>query len=186
MSTGRIASRYAKSLIELAQDQGKLDRVMEDMKGFQEALGSRDLYMLIKSPIIKGDKKLSIFKAIFEGKIDELTAAFFNIIIRKGRERFLPEIGSAFEDQYRKINNITKAQVTTATAMNDAQLEEVKRNLSVVGADQGKVELEVVVDPDIIGGFVLEVEDKLYDASVKNKLAKLKKEILDNSYIKSL
>lgn len=186
MSAGRIASRYAKSLLELAQDQGKLDRILQDIQGFQTALENRDLFLLIKSPIIKADKKLKVFKALFEGKLDPLTAAFFDIIIKKGREKFLPEISASFEDQYRKVNNITKAEVTTATPLTDTLLEEIKLGLTKFGADPSKVELDVTVNPDILGGFVLEVEDRLYDASVKSKLAKMKKELLDNTYIKSL
>ena len=84
----RIASRYAKSLLDLANEQGKLDRAVDDIKLFQDAVSNCDLLLMIKSPIINADKKRSVFKAIFDGKVDELTAAFFDIIIKKGREGF--------------------------------------------------------------------------------------------------
>ncbi len=186
MSVTRIASRYAKSLIELAQDQGKLEVVKEDIATFKQVLGNRDFELLIKSPIIQGDKKQSIFKRIFSGKIDTLTESFFDIVIRKGRESVLVDITEAFEDQYRGLKNITKAKVTTATQMTPAQLAKIKAGLLGMDIVKGSVELECEVDPNLIGGFVLEIEDKLYDASVKNKLAQLKKEILDNTLIKSL
>jgi len=185
MSVVRIASRYAKSLLELAQEQGKLETVKEDIATFNKVLENRDFELLVKSPIIQAEKKRSIFKSIFEGKVDDLSAAFFDIIIRKGRESVLGEIAKSFEEQYRTSQNITRAKVTTASSMSASQLDRLKASLSDLDIT-GAVELETAEDPSLIGGFVLEVEDRLYDASVKNKLAELKKEILDNTLIKSL
>ena len=185
MSVVRIASRYAKSLLELAQEQGKLETVKEDIATFNKVMENRDFALLVKSPIIQAEKKRSIFKSIFDGKIDELSAAFFDIIIRKGRESVLGDIAKSFDEQYRSSQNITSAKVTTATAMSSSQLDRIKASLSSLDIS-GTVELETAENPDLIGGFVLEIEDRLYDASVKNKLAELKKEILDNTLIKSL
>ncbi len=186
MSLGKIASRYAKSLIDLAREGDKLEVIYADIVGFQEAVGNRDLFLMVKSPIINSEKKKNIFKAIFEGKVDKLTSAFFDIIIRKGREQYLPEIADEFVSQYKHIKGITSATVTTATPITADQIEIIKTKLKGMNAGIGVVELETKVDSSIVGGFVLEVEDKLYDASIKSKLAGLKKEILDNSYIKSL
>jgi len=186
MSGIRIASRYAKSLIDLAKEQGKLDQTVDDIKLFQDAVSNRDLYLMIKSPIINGDKKRSVFKALFDGKINELTSSFFDIIIRKNRESALPEICDAFMEQYKTLKNITTATITTASQIDDAQLAKMKAEIINLGLASGTIELEKKVDPEIIGGFILEVQDKLYDASVKSKLANVKKEILDNTYIKSL
>lgn len=186
MSAIRIASRYAKSLLDLATSQGKLERVVSDIELFQEAIGNRELFMMIKSPIINADKKQSIFKALFKERVDVLTASFFDIIIRKGREQFLPEITTEFVNQYKSLKNITTAKVTTAIPLDAAQLAKIKSELKELGLASGEVELNTAIKPDLIGGFVLEIEDQLYDASVKNKLADIKKEILDNTYIKSL
>lgn len=186
MSSIRIASRYAKSLLDLAIEQGKLEKTVDDIKLFQDAISNKDLLLMVKSPIINGDKKRSVFKAIFDGKIDELTSAFFDIIIKKSRESALPEICQAFLRQYKTHKNITTASVTTAAEIDAAQLAEIKTKVATLGLADGTVELEKKIDPSIIGGFILEVDDKLYDASVKSRLAKVKKEILDNTYIKSL
>ena len=186
MSIARIASRYAKSLIELAQDQGRLERVVGDINLFNDAIQHRDLYLLIKSPIVKADKKLKIFHELFGERVDHLTLSFFDIIIRKGIETFLPDIARHFIKNYRELKNITLAQVTTATPLEEYQIEKIKSELKKIGVATGEVQLEEVVNPNIIGGFLLEVDDQLYDASVKTKLTNLKKEILDNSYIKSL
>lgn len=186
MSGIRIAARYAKSILDLAVEQGKLDRVVQDMKLVQEALEHRDLYLMVKSPIINGDKKRSVFKALFDDKVDPLTSSFFDIITKKSREGSLPDICSAFIDQYRKHEGITSAIITTAADIDEDQLAKIKSQMIELGLATGKVEITKKVDPEIIGGFILEVQDQLYDASVKSKLANMKKNILDNSYIKSL
>lgn len=186
MSLNRIAARYAKSIIDLAKETGKLETVKKDMELFSEAIGNRDLFLMIKSPIIKGDKKISIFKAIFGGKVDELTSSFFDIVIRKGREELLPNIASAFNTQYNEMHNITSAEVVTATEISEALLSEIKSKISALGVSAENVILKKKVDPSLIGGFILQVGDKLIDASVKSNLAKLRKELVDNSYIKSL
>jgi len=186
MSNIRIASRYAKSLLDLAIEQGKLEKAVDDIKLFQDAISNRDLLLMVKSPIINGDKKRSVFKAIFDGKIDELTSAFFDIIIKKSRESALPEISQAFMAQYKVHKNITTATVTTAAPIDEEQLGKIKSEMVNLGLGSGSIELVKKIDPEIIGGFILEVNDKLYDASVKSRLAKVKKEILDNTYIKSL
>ena len=179
MSKLRIASRYAKSLLDLAKENGKLDRIKDDLSLFSQAVENRDLFLMIKSPIIKGNKKSSVFKAIFDGKIDTLTSAFFDIVIRKGREDLLPEIATSFVDQYNDLHGITTAHLTTATEIDDTLMATIKSKLSLLGASSDKVNLIKKIDPSIIGGFILQVGDKLIDASVKTKLAKLKKELVD-------
>ena len=85
MSISRISARYAKSLIDLAVEQNVLDQVVNDIQAFIGITKNRDFYLLLKSPIINTTKKLQIFKSIFEGKVNNITYSFFDIIIRKGR-----------------------------------------------------------------------------------------------------
>ncbi|MEL6390467.1 MAG: ATP synthase F1 subunit delta [Bacteroidota bacterium] len=186
MSVIRIAGRYAKSLIELAQEKGELEEVLSDIQGFKDAMANRDLQLLVKSPIVSADKKLGVFQALFGGKVSELTSAFFDIIIRKGREQYLPEIATEFISQYKLLQGITSAELTTASAVTDAQMEEIKKQMIHIGAAGENVELSTKVDQDIIGGFILEIGDRLYDASIRTKLAEMKKSLIDNTYIKSL
>ncbi|MFZ1751929.1 MAG: F0F1 ATP synthase subunit delta, partial [Saprospiraceae bacterium] len=104
MSVSRISGRYAKSLIDLSLERNELEVIKKDMEYFAQAIKNRDLYLLLKSPIINADKKLSIFKQIFDGKVNKTTMAFFEIIIKKGREMYLPEITVDFNNQY-KVHN---------------------------------------------------------------------------------
>ena len=184
MSVSRIAGRYAKSLLDLAQEQGKLDTILADVQSFKEATTNRDLLLMLKSQIINTDKKRSVVSAIFGDRLDQLTNAFIDIIMRKGREQYLPEICDEFVNQYRGLKNITSATVTSAVALNEATLTKIKNKIMSEMTDgAGEVEVITKVDPALIGGFVIEVGDRLYDASVAHKLGKLKKEFAgDGSY----
>ncbi len=179
MSVIRIASRYAKSLLDLAVEQNKVERVLEDIQAFRKAVEVRDLYLMLKSPIVNLDKKGTVLKTLFEGKFDELTMAFLNLIVSKGRESFLPEIANTFVEQYRALKNIATVKLTTATPWNDASIEALRKKLEG-NTTTGEVEIVSAVDPKIIGGFVLEFEDKLYDASVAHQLESLRKEFSKN------
>ncbi|RMG87337.1 MAG: ATP synthase F1 subunit delta [Bacteroidetes bacterium] len=186
MSAIRIAHRYAKSLIDLAQETGKLERVLEDVKVFNEAAKNRAFYLMLKSPIIKSDKKANIFKALFEGKFDEMTMAFLNILLKKGRESFLPEIAKEFLAQYKAIKHISTVKLKTAAPLSKEVLEKIKQKLLESSVTDQKVEIITETDPELIGGFVIEFDDKLYDASVRHKLDLLSKEFEDNLYISQI
>lgn len=176
MSVIRIASRYAKSLLDLALEQNKLDTVLEDIEAFNTYLENRDLFLLLKSPIINVSKKQQIFKALFEGKFDALTISFFDIIIRKSREKYLPDISREFINQYRGYKEITTAILITATEMSTDKVDLIKKALLESEITEKELELEMQIDPSIIGGFVIKIGDKLYDASISHKLDQLKKE----------
>lgn len=176
MSVNLIASRYAKSLLDLSVEQNKLSTIYNDIEGLKEATANRDLYLMLKSPIINASKKNSILKAIFEGKVDELTMAFIDIITRKGRENILPEIATEFVNQYKMINQISEVKVISATALEESVLAGIKQELAASSHTDKEIDLIVEVDPSLIGGFVLQIGDKLYDASVAHQLSKLRKD----------
>lgn len=181
----RVASRYAKSLLDLGIESNIIDTLYEDICNFKEALSNRDLYLLVKSPIIKADKKTGILKSIFGDSFDKATMSFFDIITRKGRENFLPEITDSFISLYKKYKHITTVNLTTASPITDSALDSIKRALKESSVTDQHVEIVTAVDPDLIGGFVIEMDDKLYDASVAHKLDEVKKQFLNNKYIKS-
>lgn len=185
MSGERVAVRYAKSLIDLGAEQNLIEDFHKDMTSLKEALKNRDLQLLVKSPIIKADKKMAIFKELFGSSFNKVTMSFIDIVTKKGREVILPEVTNAFLDQYQKMKNVTGVKLTTASKLNDGALEEIKKALLSSDATDKNVEIETEVNPDLIGGFVLQMGDKLYDASVAYKLDQIKRKFTDNKYIKS-
>lgn len=186
MSVTRIASRYAKSLLDLAQEQNKLERILGDVQAFHKATEQRDFFLLLKSPIVNPDKKGIILKEIFGSKFDELTMAFINIVLRKGREGYLPDIASEFIRQYQAFKHISKVKLTTATAISSESLDAIKKQLQESSKTEANIEIETAVDPDLIGGFVIEFDDKLYDASVAHQLNQLKKQFSGNQYVNTM
>lgn len=186
MSVARIASRYAKSLLDLAGEQNKLDKVLEDVQSFQEVSKNRDFYLLLKSPVVNGDKKKDIVKALFEGKYDELTMAFLNILINKGRENYLPDVATEFISQYKRLKQVSTVKVTSAGPLTDATKAAIQKKLVESGVTNSNVEMIEQVDPALIGGFILEFDDKIYDASVAHKLEGLKKDFEGNLYISQI
>src|SRR6187402_3377233 len=115
MPNPRLAGRYAKSLIDLANEKGQLEEVHNDMLFLQQAFqSSKELVVMIKSPIIKADKKEKVLAAITGGKISVITTTFYELLLRKGRESFLPEIITAFIDQYKVLKGIQVVKLTTA------------------------------------------------------------------------
>ncbi len=182
MSSYRIASRYAKSLIDLATEQGKLDKIVEDMTALAEAAKVRDLALLLKSPIVHADKKAQVLNAIFGQKIDALTRSFIEIILRKGREATLAEIAQEFIQQYMEIKGISIVQVTSAVVLPAETLDAIRRKLIESKLTRGTIEFKISVDPSLIGGFIVSFDDKWYDASVRHQLDLLRKEFQSKDF----
>ena len=183
MSAQRVADRYAKSLIDLAQEQGKLERITEDVTSFAEVAKNRDFYLLLKSPIVNGSKKIQIMEQLFQGKYDEMTMAFLRILVNKGREDILPEIAIEYQKQYKRIKHISTVTITTAEPISAEAAEAIRTKLANSSETDTHVEVETAVDPSLIGGFVLEFDGKIYDASVSQKLEELKKDFTGNLYV---
>ena len=182
MSVKRIASRYAKSLLDLSNESKNLDTVFKDMQSLQEAVKNRDLYLMLKSPIINAKKKKDIVQKIFGAGFDKMTMGFMNIIITKGRESYLPEIANEFVEQYNDLKSISTAILTSATPLSADALASIKAKLLASNITNESVEIATKVDPNILGGFIIEIGDKLYDASVAHKLETLKKQFVGNVY----
>lgn len=184
MKESRVAQRYAKSLLSLAQERDVLEHVKEDMLTIISVCDENsDFNNMLKSPIVKTDKKRAILNEIFSSKVSELSIAFINIVTDKQREAILGAIAENFIFLYNKIKNIVNVSVTTATTITDDIRTEVSKQLKSIVGD-AEVQVEERVDESLIGGFVLRIGDREYNASLSNKLQKLKREFVSNPYIK--
>ena len=183
MPNPRLASRYAKSLIDLSIEKGQLEQVYNDMLWLQAVCKSnRDFMNLLKSPVISGDKKIKILEAVAGNKLSTITKTFNTLLVNKSRESNLPEIVNAFISQYKEYKNIHTVKLTTATPVNDAVRNAIIAQVKKTGGYEN-IELEEKVDKDIIGGFVLQVGDKLVDASVAYDLRIIAKQFENNDFI---
>ena len=174
MSVLSISRRYAKSLFDLAQETKKMDKIVADAQLISSAMESRDLVLLCQSPIIKADKKQAAFKAIFDGKVDELTSRFLNLITSKGRESLIPNIMTSVVDLYNESQNIVSAKLTTAVKADSKTIKAINDQIESEGKN---VDIKTEIDPDIIGGYILEIGDTVLDASVRRKISDLRKEL---------
>ena len=182
MLNPRLAGRYAKSLIDLAVERNQLAEVYTDMKYLQAVCkGSPEFVALIKSPVISIEKKDSIVEEVTRGKVSALTAAFNTLLIKKNREEALPEIVTAFIDQYNTIKGIHKIKLTTAVGVSDeikqAIISKIKKDSSIE-----HIELESKINEDLIGGFVLEYDNNLVDASIQKDLRQIKAQFNKNLF----
>ncbi|GAB1446938.1 MAG: ATP synthase F1 subunit delta [Cyclobacteriaceae bacterium] len=184
MSDFRAASRYVRSLLGLAQEQGVLDEVHKDMQLIGKTCNENfELVSLLHSPLIKHDKKKTILYKIFEGKVNTLTLAIIDIVTRKNREAILPAIAKEFHNAYNEFKGIQKATITSTITLDVELRNEV---IEMVKKLSGKktIELEEKKDSDLIGGFILNVGDKQIDASISSKLKALKLLFKHNPYVK--
>lgn len=186
MPNPRLADRYAKSLIDLATEKGQLDVVREDMRYIQGVCNaSREFLNMLRSPVIKSDQKEKMVSAVTAGKVSELTIAFNNLLVKKGREGDLPEIASAYINQYNALKGIHKVKLTTAVAVSDELKKSIEAKVQAANGF-GTVELETVTKESLIGGFVLEFNNKLVDASIAHDLREIKKQFSTNIYVQSI
>lgn len=186
MQNPRLATRYAKSLLDLAIERNTLEETLADIQLLNSICAkSNEFNVMLKSPVIPSGKKLSVINAVVNNKLHDLTIAFISLLITKGRELNMPEIGGAFVAQYNALKNIKAVKVTTAVVMD----EEMKLTiLSKIGSFMPgtTIELTTSVNENLIGGFVLETGGQLFDASVKKKLNDIKSNIVDYSYVSKM
>ena len=183
MLNTRVASRYAKSLLDLAVEKGQLEQVYSDILYLQRLTKeSREFLNLLRSPVVKADTKAKAVAAVTQGKVSNLTTAFTNLMISKTRESALPEIISSFISQYKRYKNIQIVKLTTAVPVSDAVKNAI---IAQVKASENiqNLELQEVIDPSIIGGFVLQSGDKLIDASVSYDLKNISRQFENNDFI---
>ncbi|MCF8461889.1 MAG: ATP synthase F1 subunit delta [Flavobacteriales bacterium] len=185
MAQTKVATRYAKSLLDLVAEKGNLEEAFNDMTLVKKTCSeNRDLVVLLKSPVVNVEKKVSILTAIYEKNVSKVTMLFIALITKNRRESALPEIADAFIAQYKVMKGITTAVVTSATVLAD----DAKKKLQDLVQKEvgGTVELQTEINPELIGGFILRIGDKQLDTSILNKIADLRQEFSSNSFAKAL
>ena len=186
MNNPRLAGRYAKSLIDLAAELNQVDIIYADMKLVQSICKSNpDFVAVLRSPIIKPGTKEKIIESITTGRVNITTSSFISLLVRKGRETNLPEIANAYIVQFNASRDIHQLKIITAVPISEALKDEIVNNVKK-STSLKNIEVETAVKEELIGGFVLEMEGKLIDASILRDLKDIKKQFMDNQYIHNL
>lgn len=177
MADFRILHRYATSLLETAIEKNNLDIVTTDIKLLVDTLDkNRHLQLMLDSPIVRPETKLSVMKEIFSNKISKDSMAFVEFIIVKRRESLLNSICKRFLELQDDHLGIANVFVTTSTEFSDVQKNVLQNKLEKI-LDK-KVRLNFKTDEKLVGGFIAKVDDTLYDASIRHQLELLKKQFL--------
>lgn len=186
MRQPKVAQRYAKALFDLALETGQLEAVKKDIEVIVSHT-TDDFRTLMMSPVITGDRKEKIFGKIFGSHVSDLTIRFFNLLFRKGREVAVREIRHAFDAMYRTHHNIYVVEITTAQPVspevNQFIIDKMKKRPRFENAT---LEVSNKVDENIVGGFVLQVGDLWYDASIRHDLQVIRKQFIENMYVQKL
>ena len=175
MKSTKSAIRYAKAILELSSETNAVDQVAADMERIVEAGNDTgDFQVFLNSPVIKTDKKISILKVLFS-EFTELTMSFIELVTKNKREYLLTEIASAFVNLLKKQNGIVPISVTSAVKLEKQTLNQILEKLK--SHVDGEFEVTEEVDPALIGGFIVRMEDKQIDASIASQLNRMKIEL---------
>jgi F-type H+-transporting ATPase subunit delta len=182
MSVYRISYRYANSLIQLAEEKKIFNKISADANlVFNTLQSSKELRAILKSPIIKLNDKKSLLQKIFDKKISSQLQNFIDFVVEKNREEILTEIFQEFLNLVDKKNNLARARITTAIELNEQQKQNMEKKLQ---SNTGrKISADYKINENIIGGFIVNINDVVYDASVKHQLNLLRKKFSEETVI---
>lgn len=184
MKNPRLAGRYAKSLLDLATEQNQVNEVCADMKWLHSICNSNpDFVSVLRSPVIKPSDKAKIIESISKERVSKLTSAFIQLLVRKARETNLPEIVTAYIDQFNTLRDIHKVKITTAEPITDEIREAIMKNLRDNMPGSKTFEIESQIKEELVGGFLLETEGILVDASILRDLKDIQKQFMNNDYL---
>jgi F-type H+-transporting ATPase subunit delta len=184
MSDFKVATRYAKALLELSIEKGVLEMVHADMLRLLETSRvSAEFSAVLKSPVVPSDKKFNILKGVLGSGASDVTHTFIELLSKKGREDVFPSIAREFITLYNRHLGIQKAELITTFSIDEALRERFKEIVKEISGKE-KVDLEEKVNENLIGGFVLKIDDRQLDESLSSKLRKLHLEFTENLYEK--
>jgi len=179
MNESQISVRYAKALFQSAAEKQILDTVYKDMEVLTSTCKLEDFQYMLVVPTLQPSQKVKLLRAIFEKHLSKITLSMIDLVVKNKREAYLPGIARYFGELYRKEKGVRTATLLTAQAVSEEEMSGIRKLIRK--AYDSDVELTAAVDGDVIGGFVLTIEDMRYDASVASNLKKLKKQLLQTS-----
>ena len=175
MLTSKVAKRYAQGLLDFTQESGNTASVFSEMKDVVKIVNdSKELRNFFASPIIDAKKKEKAAKEIF-AKFSPVSQNLITLVIKQGRESHLQDIAQEFINKVEDLQGVQRVMLTVATSLSQQNVDNIIKSSSLVDATKN-FDLKIVINPEIIGGYILRVRDQQVDASVKTKLSQVKKE----------
>ncbi|OAV69694.1 F-type ATPase subunit delta [Bacteroidales bacterium Barb6XT] len=173
MNTGIISVRYSKAIYQYASAQGEETLLYGEMKRLSEQFRLLPLLdKVLKDPTVSAETKMEVVTTAANDKASNSFQRAFQLVLRNGRGGYIQHIALMYDKVYRKEKNILTAKLTTIQPADETIQRDLVRLIPKEAEEQ--IEFKAATDPDIIGGFVLEIEDMRLDASVKNQLNQLR------------
>jgi F-type H+-transporting ATPase subunit delta len=171
----RGAKRYAQAILDLAKDQKSMDKLLEQTQTIEKSISeSSDLRSVLNSPVIQNEVKLSIVQKVFKS-FDPMLTNLFRVLAENDRFNHLKWICLSYETMYNQIHNIQEAHISSAVELDEKTLKALGDKIKKITGDEAKITTEV--KEDLIGGFVLKLNDLQYDASISGHLSKIKRNL---------
>lgn len=176
MSDSRVANRYARSLVTIAQENDILEDIHNDALAFLRTCEqNREVSLALSNPVVPQGKKLSIVDRLFGGQLKDTTTSFLKLVIKHQRGELLVQIFKRVISQYKQIKGIVDAKVYSATSLKPEIQDQLKEIIKQIKNNNDiTIELSTDQDQSLLGGFMLQFEDKLLDKSVASQLKNLR------------
>ncbi len=179
MYQSRITRRYAKALFELANEKNQFTKVTQDLNTIQEVcLQSKDFTRVLDSPVIPEKEKKQVISQLFRGRLHPLSFNFLELLLEKNRESFLPGIIKHFKKLADESQGIIRGDLRTAYPFDKEQMSALKKRLDRITGKN--VILHQNINPELLGGFMVRLNDTVIDTSIKNQLLKMRENLLSN------
>lgn len=176
MNTGKISVRYSSALYSIAKERGEEESVYEQMHALSEAFShTPGMSAALSNPMYSDDDKLKLLRTAIGADLTETVDQFFLFVVKKERLEFMPFMSMMYQEIYRKDKNIVLSKVITARKLKSEALEALRQKVSKSTGKQ--VVMYDETNEGLIGGFVLELNNLRYDASVKASLEKIESKL---------
>ena len=178
-----LSKRYAKALFDIAIDSGETETVKNDLDMISAVIAeNNELRTIIANPFVSNERKNAIFNSIFQNHISDITKGFLTVLLEKKRGDQIQYIAEQYSELHNAHNNVVIVKVTTAVKMDDETVERIALKMS--DKTNRKIKAVNVIDESIIGGFIINMDDYQYDASIKKSIHKLYMSFDQNLFIK--
>ena len=172
-----VGDRYAESLFDLAKEENKVTQYLDDIKLVGEVLDSDpQIVQFFNHVLIENDKKIQLLDQSFKGNVDQYVLNFLKLLVQSRRIRYIDDIVKYYINLSNQYLGIEEGMIYTPYELTDQQIQDIEKAISQ--KENKKVTLKVSIDPSLLGGIKVQIANRIYDGTIKNKVEMLKKELL--------
>lgn len=169
-----VGDRYAESLFDLAKEENKVTQYLDDIKLVGEVLDSDpQIVQFFNHVLIENDKKIQLLDQSFKGNVDQYVLNFLKLLVQSRRIRYIDDIVKSYIKLSNQYLGIEEGMIYTPYELTDQQIQDIEKAISQ--KENKKVTLKVSIDPSLLGGIKVQIANRIYDGTIKNKVEMLKK-----------